>query len=358
MKTHLLFVFTLQLMLVFSSSNAVAFEYFDNFERYVMGSDFSSEYNKITSAENAVIFSGGVRVKLVNYNIDASGNEMVPDSPRNPKVENSNPSESRVGDCINCAIQFTYPGSSDLQADAWSEQRFMINPKFLPAAQKGLTEIWLQYDQYIPKNYHHRDPNPAYLSEYTAGDKVLSLFGDSYSDPYPTYVIERQYKRKVAEGEDLIPDASYVRSTFYSTDATATRRYYESVGDIPRRMIIDPRIEKGHWQRRTLHLKLPISASSNDGIIEFWVQRLADTASPITEKLIDISSGNFYDPIRPYINAGYLMGWSNNGYNENVTYLIDNLILSDDIKSIDSSAIYANTLPNYPPDSPSDFTIE
>lgn len=360
-------MFFITLVVLFSSSSVYAFEYFDDFERYEIGSENSKEYNNTVASNSPVVFGSGFSKKLVSINNSVNTFDgVIPDSPRNPKVEIADPSKLRTGDCINCVMQFSYSGSPDLQEDAWSEQRFSINPQALPVGKKGLTEIWLQYDQYIPENFHHRDPNPDYKSGFTQGRKVLALFGDGYSKPYPTYVIGANYRRNAYTGLDVVPDASHASQTFFWTNAEGVRRNYQGLGvydvfpgdrNIPR-LVIDPRIEKGHWQRKTLHLKLPTSASSNDGIIEFWVQRLVDTASPITAKIIDVSSGDFYDPIRPYINGGYLLGYTNDGYNEDVTYLIDNFILSNDIKSIDSSAIDDSIYQSYPPNAPSSLLVD
>lgn len=339
-------------VLALSFSNALAFEYAENFEGLNKGVKFTDTYNSSVSATSPVIFDGGVPVVSLDDPIPGI-TETIPPLPDNPKIVAEDPGAGRSGDAVKGALMFPYQGDPDLADDAWQEQRFKINSDYLPAGEKGLTEIWMQYDQYIPANYTQRDVNPTYSDWYGGPRKVLALYGDGYSKPYPTYVLEAHYKRRDEPGVTVIPDASYAESEFMWTTGAGERKYFQKDGFAEDKFIVDPRIEKGHWSRRTLHLKLPTSESSNDGVIELWIQRLVDTANPVVDKVISISDGNFYDPVRPYLNGGYLMGYSNLGFTEDTTFLIDNFILSDDVNSIDFSAIDPNAVAVYPPNSPS-----
>ncbi len=342
-------------VLVFSFSNAFAFEYVENFERLTQGADFGEEYNKSVTSKSPVIFSAGAKIANSNDPIHAIS-ETVPASPVNAMVAAADPEAGRTGNSTNSVLAFPFNGSPDLTKDAWMEQRFEVNPSHLPDGEKGLTEIWMQYDQYIPANYEHRDPNPTSGSAYTQGRKVLALFGDGYSSPYPTYILGARHDRtKVA-------DNSYASHTFFWTDAAGDRQTYTRGGFGVKRLIVDPEIDKGHWQRRTLHIKLPTSETSADGVIEFWIQRLAETENPVIEKIRSISDGTFYDPVRSYLNGGYLLGYTNEGYSEDVTFLIDNFILSNDVSAIDSSAIDSSAIDSNevavnPPNSPSSFFV-
>ncbi len=338
-------------VLVFSFSNAFAFEYLENFERLTQGANFGEEYNKSVTSESPVIFSAAAKIANSNEPIHAIS-ETVPASPVNPKVAAADPQEGRTGNSTNSVLVFPFYGSPDLTKDAWMEQRFAINPSHLPAGVKGLSEIWMQYDQYIPANYEHRDSTPTANSPYTQGRKVLALFGDGYSGSnpvYPTYILGARHARAYRSGMTVIPDNSYASHTFSWADSSGVKHYYKKGGFPKKRLIVDPRIDKGHWQRRTLHIKLPTSEKSSDGIIEFWIQRRAETENPVIEKIRSISDGTFYDPVRPYLNAGYLLGYTNDGYSEDVTFLIDNFILSNDIGSIDFSAIDSNAVGVNPP---------
>ncbi len=358
MKMHP-FVFVIMLMVLFSSSSVYAFEYYDDFERYEIGSDSSSEYTNMITDKNPVVFSSGLSKRLVSLKDPVHAIvEVIPDSPKNPEIVRVDPSKLRTGDCIDCVMQFVNKGSMDLSKDSWSEQRFSLNPDALPSGEKGLTNLWLQYDQYIPKNYHHRDTSPASGSGYGDGRKVLALFADGYSlqggVAYPTFIIgATNYK---SDKDDIdYTDVGFIDAKFQTPVPGSSDRFrYTGIGVQVQKKLIDPSIDLGHWQRRTLHLRMPTAEGTNDGVIEFWVQRLAETAFPMApEKLLEKFDGSFYGGSRNYLNKGYLLGYSNAGYNYDVTFLLDNLILSNDIQSIDSSAIEVDMDRKFPPNPPS-----
>ncbi|MDN6326441.1 MAG: hypothetical protein L0J48_00285 [Alkalibacterium sp.] len=342
-------MFFIALTVCLNSSSLYAFEYYEDFERYETSSNRSDAYNGLISKDNSMKFSKGFSKRLVSIKGKIHAiNEPIPSSPDNAKILKANPSESRKGDCESCVMRFINRGSPDMSKDSWSEERFSLNPNALPRGEKGLTNFWLQYDQYIPKNYHHRGTSTS------GGRKVLAIFSDQYSIhdgvSYPTFIV----------GATPIPswgvDASYIDYAFQTHSpgkSPSSRRFtLERPGQI-KKMIIDPNVDLGHWQRRTLHLRMPTSEESEDGVVEFWVQRLADTEAPMNpEKLLENYNGNFHGGSRNYLNKGYLLGYSNAGYNHDVTILIDNIILSDDVRSIDRSAIgvdeYREALPNSP----------
>jgi len=329
---------------LFSISPSVfAFEYFEDFERYESGADFSKGYNREENRKTSVKYYAGISTKLVSINDKLHAiDETVPAPAINPRIETSDPSKLRTGDCVNCVMQFINSGSADLDEDSWAEQRFELDTSDLPAGENGLSEVWMQYDQYIPENYHHRETEPDKSAEFGGQRKVISLFGDVYSGKngviYPTFIMGASMQR----GRNPVVNASYVDLTFSTQNPKASpgsKRFFQ-VGVGQKKMLIDPEYDKGHWQRRTVHIRMPTSEDAEDGVIEAWVQRQSETDIPMApEKLIDVSNGNFYDSARNYINKGYLLGWSNAGYNYDVTILIDNLILSTYIQSVDSSAI-------------------
>ncbi|AKV94694.1 hypothetical protein ACP86_00050 [Marinobacter sp. CP1] len=223
-----------------------------------------------------------------------------------------------------------------------------------------MTNFWLQYDLYIPENYHFRDPEPNASNWYGGGDKVLVVWADENSDPIkPMLQIARLMKRNGSSGETWDPDTAYLEYWFASFDpVTGERRFFDDKGiEGGYQVLIDPVIDRGNWQRRTLHVRMPTSEGSNDGVVEYWVERRTGTDRSITKKLIDVKSGNFFGGNKNYLNRGYLLGWSNAGYNYDVTYLIDNFILANSIDSIDASAIKASSNENRLPNPPS-LTIE
>ncbi|WP_372997849.1 hypothetical protein [Marinobacter sp.] len=348
--------FVLFLLTTFGFSSAVAFDYHDNFEGYEGHTGFSDGYNKVLTSKNSVNFSPGVETTVLSLSGSIPGiGEIVPSSPKNSKVDSAVPSDLRTGGCIDCVISFEYEGTDDLSEDAWSEQRFALNPEALPSGADGLQNIWIQYDKYIPRNYHYRDADSAGATNwFGGGHKVLALYADTYSGLNPTLIIGRLFKRQDSTGPLPLDGTSFPTMNFSTKDpATGQRRWFKDMGfSMGEKIIIDPEVDKGHWQRRTFHIQMPTSETSNDGVVEFWIQRRAETGSSITEKLIDVKNGNFYGGNQNYINSGYLLGWSNTGYNQDVTYLVDNLIVSDDVDSIDLSAIEVAGDSDFRPNAP------
>lgn len=57
---------------------------------------------------------------------------------------------SAVAKTGSYAAKFHFAGSSDLSADSWSELRFDLG--------KLTTEVWIQFDLYIPPNFKHQKP--------------------------------------------------------------------------------------------------------------------------------------------------------------------------------------------------------
>jgi len=94
-------------------------------------------------------------------------------------------------------------------------------------------------------------------------------------------------------------------------------------------------VDSGHWQRRTYHYKMPTSEMSNDGVVEVWLQKNVEMETPLAiEKLVDIHNGNFYGGDSNYINRGYILGYVNEGYDEQTSYYVDNFALGPTAVSI------------------------
>jgi len=226
------------------------------------------------------------------------------------------------------SLRFTYQGNATLGGGGdpalWSEKEFQI--------KENLTDLWLQYYEYIPLNYHHRGTSE------NGGRKVLAIFSDDYSNSgpdgvsYPTFIIG------ASPYGTSKPGSSYLDFAFQSAlpGGSIGSRQFDLTGIAEANyVLIDLDIDLGHWQRRTLHIRQATTQEAQDGILELWVQRHAELSSPMTEeKPVSRFDIKFYDPNRNYLNGGYLLGYANAGFEETTEFYIDNFAIGSSAESI------------------------
>jgi len=225
------------------------------------------------------------------------------------------------------SLRFIYYGDPEIggggDSSLRAEQKFQL--------KENLTDFWMQYYEYIPPNYTARG------TATSGGRKVLAIYSDGYSlsggVAYPTFVIGATPRSGTYGSNESWAD--YAFQTQDPASSPGTRRFELEGIDQVDKVLIDPVIDAGHWQRRTLHLRMPTSEAAKDGVIEFWVQRQAETTSPMMEeKIIEKLNGNFYDANRNYLNKGYLLGYANAGFEETTEFYIDNFSIGSSAESI------------------------
>jgi len=258
---------------------------------------------------------------------------------KNPKI--SNVSIARPGG-ESSALLFYYRAGKD----SWSEQRFWINKALL--GRQGLEEVWLQYDIYIPDNLKLVDQNPTSGQYLGGGMKVLALYADAYSYPNTTFILGAMFSRKNSAGLPQYDNHVYNMSSLswykdgariyenYGVDSTGTAKW------------VDGDIDRGSWQRRTVHFKFPTKDETSalpkrNGIVEVWIKRHDGTIL----KLIDSVAGAFYGD-KNYFNGGYLNGYNNDGFEQETNILIDNVIITENSEAIDKTAIIGVARPLAP----------
>lgn len=249
---------------------------------------------------------------------------------KNPKI--STVSIARTAS-ESSALLFNYRAGKD----SWSEQRFSINKSLL--GREGLEEVWLQYDIYIPDNLKLIDQNKTSGQYFGGGLKVLALYADAYSHPNTTFILGGVFSRKSRSGTPEYNDNVYNMSSLsWYKDGV---RIYDNYGvDEQRaRMWINGEVDRGNWQRRTVHFKFPTKDESSllpkkNGIVEVWIKSHDGTIT----KLIDSVGGSFYGD-KNYFNGGYFNGYNNDGFETETNILIDNVIISENSEAIDKTAI-------------------
>jgi hypothetical protein len=311
-----------------------SFQFTDSFDKLYKGQKLNSTTNaKLNLSASKVTWTDEASTKLVNLT-DSSTISTPGFSAVKPVTNPAIAAVSRSGDCTSCAIQFYYAKGEN----SWAEQRFDINTSSL--GTKGLTEIWLQYDIFIPSNYYHRDLEPNGSNWVGGGEKLLAMFADEYSGSNPTLILGlNMMRRSYSTGapNTTNPGGSYQSGSF-SVMRNGARDWFQMWPE-ESKPVVNVKVDLGTWQRRTIHVVMPTSATSNNGVVEFWIKRANGTVS----KIIDEKAGWFYGGAQNYINAGYLLGWSNTGFNEDTYFLIDNVIIASSKSLIDGGGLTAGT---------------
>ncbi|MEF3691947.1 MAG: hypothetical protein V3574_02755 [Candidatus Moraniibacteriota bacterium] len=203
------------------------------------------------------------------------------------------------------SLKFLFAGNSNMADDAWAEERFTFGAP--------VNEVHIRFYIYFSENYIIRDdPNGA------DNTKLGVFWGEAYSDPV-TMAIEYEvdmkprFKTKVA-GYPNQPVCSgntgFVSNPLISGTMTS---------------ILDM---KGQWT--AVEYRLKTDTGLGDGAFQMWINgNLEVDAQNISWVGAPCSPG--------YLLNGYLMGWSNSGFNEDTSVYIDDIVFSDNyIGPIDS----------------------
>jgi len=325
-------ILTIGAFLLVSQQAFGDFLFTENFDGYLEGSK-ANQNNKAT-ASSPVLWTDEAYTSIVAMEKTRGliGLEGVTIK-TNPKVATN--SIVRSGGSPS-ALLFNYKEGPN----SWSEQRFDINQAVL--GKKGLSEMWIQYDLFIPGNYRTVDAYPHYDGTFGGGHKILALYADSYDST--NMIFGQLFARKDLNGLPGYDGNAYNNSTL-TTFKNDKRIYTQFEIDTSRKrawIFIDR--DLGKWQRRTIRFKFPTSDMSNDGVVQVWIQRADGDVST----LVDRSDGSFYGYNQNYFNAGYFNGWSNDGFDDQTYFVLDNVIITDNPENIDSSAITKPNAPNAP----------
>ncbi|WP_108867228.1 hypothetical protein [Aquimarina aquimarini] len=268
-------------------------------------------------------------------------------------------------------LKFIY-GPNDVNKDSWQEQRFHLGNDY--------SELWIKYDLYIPQNFHHRSPVKIKLETSTPdvqiGDTLIKVKNESgsYSIPnqenwgiikhisadtlmvdqlpsYYTFLDTNEFKNKrtgtiskIAKNIGYSNNNKFLvlwqgdyghassgntinLSTWYSYRGNSRLSYSPAkdqgtwqlghqFGEID---FFDKETDLGKWMEIVIHTKIA-SDANNDGILE--VSKNGKQFFSITDLANHSQLG--YN----YFQYGYLLGWSNSGFDEETILYIDNVEFS------------------------------
>ncbi len=234
----------------------------------------------INTASAQILFQDGFE----SGNLGFTQNSITWGSSASTQVNSQNP---RTG---SYSLEFIYPAKVP---NSWSEQRFELT-------NQQLAEIWISYDLYIPTNYFH-------ISSSTgpSNNKFFAIYHDPYTTP--GFQVNFSTEPNGSGGSNL-------EAHYYNNGAE------QSPISQPSSQNFITSADTGRWHHMILHVKVPTGATTNDGIMQIWKDG--------TEIMNITNLASWGGTGTNYIDAGYILGWSNAGYAQQTDFYVDNFIVS------------------------------
>jgi hypothetical protein len=227
------------------------------------------------------------------------------------------------------AARFRFPGSTVMSDDAWAELRFDLG-----SLRK---EIWIKYDLFVPTNYYHRqDPSGP------NNNKFIMLWSSTYESAWEFgFHTLPSVLSTLTGGSDLMASwkPAGVGNAMQYINMTDLSVHYQSTNwDIP---MLNPATDNGKWVTFVMHIKAADIGVKN-GVIELWKNG---------KQLVSKTNVDLYypDASKNGFQYGYLLGWSNSGYNQDTDFYIDNVIFATTGADVGIGGAPATTAPPSPP---------
>lgn len=198
--------------------------------------------------------------------------------------------KSRTG---KYSLKFLFKGNSSLTADANSEQRFYLG--------SNKNEVYVRYYVYFPSNYTIR------AASGPTNTKLFRLWGNDYTN---------RNKVGMSIGRGL---GAYFEAVVEGSPRELSCN--GGMGKVPDGGGFTLGSEHlGKWTSFEYHFKK--DSGSGDGIMRMYVNG---------QLKIDLRNQSWAgSPCSPgYFLNGYLMGWSNSGFNQDTVVYIDDVVFSD-----------------------------
>ena len=194
------------------------------------------------------------------------------------------------------SLKFHYAGSTNLNDDAWAEQRFHFG--------EGKQDFYVRYYIYFPSNYTIRNVSPN-------NNKFIVFWADDvYSGP-----MSRDMESWDAGTLHQFAYKARVSGWPLALTCSGSNGFYTG-GD--RATIAQDML--GNWTCFEHHIK--VETADEPGVHQFWINGVL----VIDDQDLSWAGG----PCSPgYLNNGYLMGWANSGFNVDTDIYIDDVVFSD-----------------------------
>lgn len=183
-----------------------------------------------------------------------------------------------------------------LGEDSTAEQRFDLGGSY--------PEIWFSYWMRVPDNYNHRSGGGA------GNTKWLALWTNNYED--------RTGITTVWEYWPAGNGSSEIAYRWVGPEGPTAHQ-----GNAP---FINPQTDRGKWMHIVHRIRLSSAPGAADGVLQMWVKKQgASTYTQLHNRTNAVirpaGGGNGF-------RAGYLMGWSNSGWDQETTFYLDDFKIS------------------------------
>ena len=184
------------------------------------------------------------------------------------------------------------------EEDSDTERRFFLEDNY--------SDVWVQYDLYIPSNYTHRTQTGSANNKF-----LLHMWEGDYGTPV------------VAIGIEVWPDGtgdSYASVHEFAPNDPGHIHNSDPAWNIDEFITA---YDKGKWMQVVVHMKYATSAN-DDGVVEIWKTPSGGSKT----KVFDKTDMAIYTASQTGFDTAYLFGAANSGFAAETILYIDNIIVA------------------------------
>ena len=211
------------------------------------------------------------------------------------------------------SLRFTYPGNPDPTADSWAEQRYDLGAYY--------PEVWIQFYIYYPDGTEGVGPKYIRRTNVTGNDKFIRLWGNVPRTSHFNSIVgggASTWNGANLDGAEIGLE-NFCTYNGKVTDGMGINEhgYFPFIG---KSSVGSPADNRGRWIKIKYHRKVA-SVANNDGVEEMWVD-------DVLKKSVTNLCGYPGDGYTNAFSAGYLLGWSNTGFDKETYIYIDDVAFS------------------------------
>lgn len=252
--------------------------------------DFESGGIKSTNADGFA-WSGSLSPRIA---IARSDGYLIVDD--RGAVSGPHPSRQYEGFESDHALHFLYPAN-----ESWTEKRFSLGAAY--------PDLWIRFHARVPINFKHRNSRPS-------NNKLFAIWMDDYENKGDGATVVWNYWHDGYGGSEL----AFVINEGGRVASGGQSQHFQ---------FIDDSLDRGRWMEIVIHVKASTSPSSYDGVVELFRRWQGESNFIRFHEKYDAKLSLPANGPAGW-SAGYLLGWSNPGFDSDTEWLIDNFTLSSE----------------------------